>query len=538
VSQKDSTNAATPAAPGAESAEVHTSVARSGMTPERMKKLETLRSVGRDPFGPETYHRTHPTSAVRERYAELRGQAVRIAGRVVSLRGNFLDLLDESGRGQVYLDPESTRDYQTIKDNLDLGDFLGVEGTVFETQKKDQAVQAGEVTFLAKSLRDAGAMLGKEYVSKATGEQKRTNHLTDPELRQRLRYVDLFVNREARELLIQRVKITKAVREFLDGEGFLEVETPVLQTEAGGASARPFLTQHNAFDMELHLRISLELYLKRLIVGGLEKVYEIGRVFRNEGVDRDHNPEFTLLELYQAYTNLEGMMDITERMFRHVCRALTGGDTLTTKDGTVLDFGKPWERLPILAGIERYSGITRDAFASLETARAAIVEANRRLPDKSKIDPTKEATVGGIIEKLHEVFTQPNLIQPTFITDFPLETSPLARKKPGDEFLVRRYESYVLTFECGNAFSEINDPLDQRERFEAQTRLKVAGDDEAHPMDEDFLRALEFGMPPTGGYGLGIDRLAMIFTGAESIKDIIFFPLLRPEGQTHAAEPE
>ena len=506
------------------------------MTPERLRKLDALRAAGKDPFGPETYERTHHASAIRERYAELEGKTVRLGGRVISVRGNFLDLLDDSGRGQVYLSADDTPDYQTVKDNLDLGDFLGVEGTVFTTKMGDRAVHATGVTFLAKSLRDTGAMLGKEYKNKATGETKRTNYLSNPDLRQRMRYVDLFVNRDVRDLLVQRIKITRAVREFLDSEGFLEVETPVLQTEAGGASARPFNTHHNAFDMELHLRISLELYLKRLIVGGLEKVYEIGRVFRNEGVDRDHNPEFTLLELYQAYTNLEGMMDITERMFRHICQTLTGGDLLTTKDGTVIDFGKPWERLPMLAGIEKYGGIGREAFASLETAKAAIGDANRRLPDAQKIDPDKEGTVGGIIEKFHEVFTQPHLIQPTFITEFPLETSPLARKKPGDEFLVRRFESYVLTFECGNAFSEINDPIDQRERFEAQTQLKAAGDDEAHPMDEDFIRALEFGMPPTGGYGLGIDRLTLIFTGAESIKDIIFFPLLRPEGRDDKPE--
>lgn len=521
---------------GAEAVDVHASVARSGITPERMRKLETLRAAGKDPFGPETFDRSHFVTAAREQWETLEGKTVRICGRVVSMRGNFVDLLDEDGRGQFYLSPEETPDYQTIKDNLDLGDFLGVEGYVFETKKGDKAVHGTQVTFLAKALRDVGAMLGKEYVSKSTGQMVRTNHLTDPDLRQRMRYVDLFVNREARDLLVKRIAMTRAIREFLDSEGFLEVETPVLQMEAGGASARPFLTHHNTFDLELHLRISLELPLKRLIVGGLEKVYEIGRVFRNEGVDRDHNPEFTLMELYQAYTNLDGMMDITERMFRHICNRVTGGDTLTTADGMVLDFGKPWERLPILEGIARYGGIEREAFASLETAKAAILEANKRLPDALKIDPNKEATVGGIIEKFHEVFTQPKLIQPTFITDFPLETSPLARKKPGDEFLVRRFECYMLTYECGNAFSEINDPLDQRERFEAQARLKAAGDDEAHPMDEDFIRALEFGMPPTGGFGAGIDRLAMVFTGAETIKDIIFFPLQRPEGHEAKAD--
>jgi lysyl-tRNA synthetase, class II len=501
----------------------------SGIVPERLEKLKALRAAGKDPFAPETYERTHAIVAVREQFETLRGQSVKVAGRIVSMRGNFLDLLDESGRGQVYLakDDMPPGEYDLYKANLDLGDFIGIEGNVFETQKGDKAVHATNLTMLAKALRDVGGALGKEYRDKETGETKVKDRLSDPELRQRLRYVDLFVNRDARDLLIQRIKITRAIREFLDNDGFLEVETPVLQQEAGGASARPFLTHHNALDIPLHLRISLELPLKRLIVGGLEKVYEIGRVFRNEGVSTRHNPEFTLLELYQAYTNLDGMMDVTERMFRHICRTLTGGDTLTTADGTVLDFGKPWERLPILAGIEKYGGIAPEAFDSFESAKAAMA--------KVGINPDKEINVGGIIEKLHEQFTQPNLIQPTFITDFPLETSPLARKKPGNEKLVRRFESYILAYECGNAFSEINDPLDQRERFEYQTNMKAAGDAEAHPMDEDFLRALEYGMPPTGGFGAGIDRVAMIFTGAESIRDIIFFPLLRPEKHGESA---
>ncbi len=495
--------------------------APEGIAPHRLEKLKALREAGVDPFAPETYDRTHPASAVRDDFAKLENQTIRIAGRVGALRwmgkAAFLDILDLSGRAQVYIKKDALPDgvFDTLKTGLDIGDFLGVSGYVFHTKTGEPSVHAEDALLLAKALRDLP--LGKEY----EGGHGAANKLSDVETRYRQRYVDLVVNRDARDVLITRSKIVRAVREFLDGDGFLEVETPVLETSAGGASARPFVTHHNALDIDLNLRIALELHLKRLIVGGLEKVYEIGRVFRNEGVDTRHNPEFTMMELYQAYTNLEGMMDIVERMFRHVCQTVTGGNVLTTPDGTQLDFGAAWRRLPILEGIEEYAGTGRDAFANLETAKAAL--------GKAGIDPTKETLVGGIIEKLHEVYTQPKLIQPTFITEFPLETSPLARKKPGDPFLTRRFESYVLTQELGNAFSEINDPLDQRERFEAQAVLKAAGDPEAQPMDEDFLRALEYGMPPTGGFGVGIDRLSMIFTGAESIRDVLFFPLLKPE---------
>lgn len=495
--------------------------APEGIAPHRLEKLKTLREAGVDPFAPETYDRTHSASSVRDDFAQLENQTIRIAGRVGALRwmgkAAFLDILDLSGRAQVYIKKDALPEgvFDTLKTGLDIGDFLGVSGYVFHTKTGEPSVHAEDALLLAKALRDLP--LGKEY----EGGHGAANKLSDVETRYRQRYVDLVVNRDARDVLITRSKIVRAVREFLDGDGFLEVETPVLETSAGGASARPFVTHHNALDIDLNLRIALELHLKRLIVGGLEKVYEIGRVFRNEGVDTRHNPEFTMMELYQAYTNLEGMMDIVERMFRHVCRTVTNGDVLTTPDGTQINFGAAWRRLPILEGIEQYAGITRDAFADLETAKAAL--------GKVGIDPTKETLVGGIIEKLHEVYTQPKLIQPTFITEFPLETSPLARKKPGDPTLTRRFESYVLTQELGNAFSEINDPLDQRERFEAQAVLKAAGDPEAQPMDEDFLRALEYGMPPTGGFGVGIDRLTMIFTGAESIRDVLFFPLLKPE---------
>ena len=502
-----------------------------GIVPERLANLRELRAAGLDPFAPEQFSRTHSLADVYALCDALLEQTVRVAGRVVAVRwmgkAAFMTVQDDApvgmpGRAQFYFKRDDVGEavYGAVKKGLDIGDFVGVTGFVFRTKTGEPSVHVQEITLLAKALRDVGAALGKEYV-KDDGTEGEANKASDTELRYRQRYMDLFVNRDARETLVKRLKVTRAVREFLDSENFLEVETPVLQMEAGGAAARPFLTHHNALDLELHLRISLELPLKRLIVGGLDRVYEIGRVFRNEGISTRHNPEFTLLELYQAYTNLEGMMDIVERMFRHICHAVTGENTLAMPDGTVLNFGKPWARLSMLAGVEQYAGITPDHFRSLDTAKAALAGAG--------IDPAKETMVGGIIEKLHEQFTQPNLVQPTFITDFPAETSPLARKRPDNPELTRRFESYVFRQEIGNAFSEINDPLDQRERFEAQVKQKAAGNPEAMPLDEDFLRALEYGMPPTGGFGMGLDRVAMIFTGAASIRDVIFFPLLRPE---------
>jgi lysyl-tRNA synthetase, class II len=495
----------------------------------RLEKLQALRAAGHDPFAPESFTRTHYLGEVHDQCDELLQKTVKVAGRITSFRwmgkAAFLDMQDDTvkgrpGRCQVYIKKDDLPDglYEILKEGLDLGDFIGIEGYVFRTKTNEPSVHATSAQMLAKALRDPN--FGKEF-TKESGEEGESGQLEDVQHRYRQRYNDLFVNKDAREILVKRIAITRAVREFLDAEGFLEVETPVLVAEAGGAAARPFNTHHNALGTDLHLRISLELPLKRLIVGGLEKVYEIGRVFRNEGVSTRHNPEFTLLELYQAYTNLEGMMDITERMFRHVCWRLTGQEKITRPDGTVLDFENPWRRLPILEGIEQYGGIAPSELMDLESAKKAMARVG--------LNPDKENNVGGIIEKLHEQFTQPNLIQPTFITDFPLETSPLARKVPGNENFTRRFESYVACYECGNAFSEINDPIDQRERFEYQGTQKEAGDDEAHPMDEDFIRALEYGMPPTGGYGLGIDRMAMIFTGADSIRDIIFFPLLKPE---------
>lgn len=495
--------------------------AMEGIHPERLRKLQELRALGRDPFSFERWDRTHSLADIRAENEKLAGQTVRVAGRIHSLRFPFLGLMDESGDGQVFISKDEQAELQKFfQDYADLGDFAGVEGEVFQTQKGDWAVRVKTAELISKALRQPP--FPRIYYK--NGERKVVGGLTNKEIRYRQRYVDLFVNKDAREVLKKRMTVTRAIREFLDGEDYVEVETPTLVTEATGATARPFNTFHNAEKLDMHLRISLELPLKRLIVGGIEKVYEIGRVFRNEGVDSDHNPEFTLLELYEAYTNLEGMMDIVERMFRHVCNRVTGGDILTLVDGTQLDFGKPWRRLPMIQGIVENSGgrIQASELLELSSAKAAL--------ERVGGDPSKEFNVGGIIEKLNEILTEPTLIQPTFITEFPYETSPLARKKPGEPHLTRRFECYLAGRETGNAFSEINDPLDQKERFEFQAGQSAAGDEEAHPYDADYLRALEYGMPPTGGFGMGIDRVAMLFTGATSIRDVIFFPLMRPEG--------
>jgi lysyl-tRNA synthetase class 2 len=495
-----------------------------GIDPVRLEKLNALRAAGRDPFAIERFARTHTAQEILDGYEKLENQTVSVAGRVdcsprVMGKATFLHLSDASGRIQVYVKRDDIGEevYDDIRHRVDAGDILGVTGFVFKTRTGETSVHAQSVQILAKALRQMP--YGKEYETEE-GEEKHAGTLKDTEIRYRRRYVDLNVNKESRDTLINRIKVVRAMRNFLDGEGYLEVETPVLQHVAGGAAAKPFLTHHNALDLELHLRISLELYLKRLIVGGFEKVYEIGRVFRNEGVSTRHSPEFSMLELYEAYANLEDMMALVERMFRACCQAIHGREQFTFQ-GNEIDLSKPFARLPMLEGIQKYAGIEPSAFESLDKAHAAMRSVG--LPTED------EPTVGGIIEKLHERFTQPNLIQPTFITDFPLETSPLAKKKPENPWLVRRFEIYMGAAELGNAFSEINDPIDQRERFTAQVEMRAGGNEEAHPMDEDFLRALEYGMPPTGGYGGGVDRLAIVLTDAPGIRDVILFPQLRPE---------
>jgi lysyl-tRNA synthetase class 2 len=483
----------------------------------RLQKLNALREQGIDPFAAERYERTHSAAQIRERFEELEGQGARIAGRIVERRvmgkASFFHLEDVSGRIQVYfkLDQVGPERYALL-DQLDLGDFIGVSGEIFRTRTGEISVAAQEFEILAKGLRPLPFPKEKEGQT--------WYGLTDVEQRYRQRHVDLAVHPDVRQRFQARSRIISGLRRFLDGREFLEVETPVLQPIAGGAAAKPFFTRHNALDQTLHLRISLELYLKRLIVGGYEKVYEIGRVFRNEGISTRHNPEFTLLELYQAYANLEDMMELVEGLVVSLANDLYGKPEIPGPDGPI-DVSGPWRRLPMLQGIRQHADVPETAFATLESAK----KAGRDLG----LDMSAEGNVGGIIEKIHERFVQPTLTCPTFITDFPIETSPLAKKRGDNPRLVRRFEGYIACQEVANAFSEINDPIDQRERFEGQIAQGAAGDEEAHPMDEEFVRALEFGMPPTGGLGIGIDRLVMVLTDTASIRDVILFPQLKSE---------
>ncbi len=494
----------------------------------RLARLQQLQSEGRDPFAIERYERTHLAQEVVDASAdhwtlpeeEAKALSFRLAGRVTSQRSKgktaFYDIRDGSGRIQLYIRKDDLGE-QAFEDclALDLGDIIGVEGFAFKTRTGEPSIHVREIALLSKPLRAVP-------FGKIDAEGKVHSGLSNVEDRYRYRYLDLLVNPEAKAVLTKRCQIVSAMRRFLDGEGFLEVETPTLQEVAGGAAARPFMTHHNALKHDFKLRISLELPLKRLIVGGYDKVYEIGRVYRNEGIDTQHNPEFTLMELYQAYANLEDVMELVESMYASIAQTVLGTTVLEIQGETVDFAQRPWKRLPMLEGIHQNAGIAPEEMTNLETAKAAC----ERIGVPFALE--KENTLGGLIEKLHEVYTQPKLIQPTFITDFPIETSPLAKKRPDNPALTRRFEVYIGGAELGNAFSEINDPIDQRERFEGQLAQRAAGDDEAHPMDEDFIRALEYGMPPTGGLGIGIDRMVMVLTGAESIRDVILFPLLRP----------
>lgn len=513
----------------------------------RLEKLERLRALGMDPYAVEKYVPTHTQSSFLKDFDSLvpdlesavdSRPTVRLAGRVVGYRlmgkAGFAHISDGDDKVQAYFRKDDIGETVWEAFNLlDLGDHVGVEGQPFVTKTGERSVYVRSFTPMSKSLQILP--LGKEK----DGQQ--WYGLADVEQRYRHRHLDLICNHEARQALINRCKIVSAVRRFLDGRGYLEVETPLLQLEAGGAAARPFLTHYNAYEIDVKLRISLELYLKRLICGDLPKVYEIGRVFRNEGVSNRHNPEFTLLEYYEAYSNLEDIMESVEEMFKYVALEVFGSTVVRVagKEGDVdddgepgveLDFGKPWARVDMMAEIERHTGLQLADFVDLATAKSAVKERQVSNPITGKrIDLDGERSLGGLIEKLLEVFVEPTLQQPTFVVGYPLETSPLAKHDPARPGFTRRFEGYVRGREVCNAFSEINDPMDQRSRFEQQLGERAKGDDEAHPMDEEFIYALESGMPPTGGCGIGLDRMAMLLTGADAIREVLLFPMMKPE---------
>ncbi len=474
----------------------------------RREKLAKLQEMGAEPFGGR-YERTHHTGEIQENFTALEGAMVKIAGRIMAIRGHgkavFAELADLSGKIQIYLRMDVLGEEKFALVNLlDIGDILGVTGEVFRTHRGEISVRAQDVQFLSKSLHPL---------------PEKWHGLKDVETRYRQRYVDLIVNPEVRDTFIIRSKVVRAIRNYLDNLGFLEVETPVLHSIPGGAAARPFITHHNALDIDLYLRIALELYLKRLIVGGLERVYEIGRVFRNEGISIKHNPEFTLLELYQAYGDYEDMMHITENMIASVCQEVLGG-TKVSYEGTEIDFKPPWQRMTMIGAIKRFSGVDFDEIQTDEDAR--------KVAKDNHIPVDEHASRGQVINAFFEEKVEENLIQPTFILDYPIEISPLAKRMKEDMRLTYRFEAFVFGRELANAFSELNDPIDQKGRFEYQMEQREAGDEEAHLMDEDFVTSLEYGMPPTGGLGIGIDRLVMFLTDSSSIRDVILFPTMKP----------
>ena len=474
----------------------------------RREKLANLQEAGKDPFQITKYDVTHHSTDIKENYEQLEGKTVRIAGRVMSKRimgkASFCNIQDLPGNIQCYVARDSIGEepYADFK-KYDVGDIVGIEGEVFTTRTGEISIHASNVTLLTKSLQ----ILPEKY-----------HGLTNTDIRYRQRYTDLIMNAEVKDTFIKRSRIIKEIRNFLDGRGFMEVETPMLVPNAGGAAARPFETHYNALDEDVKLRISLELYLKRLIVGGLERVYEIGRVFRNEGVDTRHNPEFTLMELYQAYTDYEGMMELTESMFRYLAQTVCGSTTITY-NGMEIDFGKPFERITMNDCIKKYAGVDFDTVESDEAAKA--------LADQHHIEYETRHTKGDIINLFFEEYCEKNLVQPTFVMDHPLAISPLTKKKPDDPEKVERFELFINTWEMCNAYSELNDPIDQRERFAAQDAAFAAGDEEANHTDEDFLNALEIGMPPTGGIGYGIDRLVMLLTDSPAIRDVLLFPTMK-----------
>lgn len=474
----------------------------------RREKLEALREAGKDPFVITKCDVSHHSMEIKENFDELKDSNVSIAGRMMFKRvmgkASFCNIRDLQGNIQIYVarDDIGEDDYKDFK-KYDIGDLLYIEGFVFETKTGEKSIHASKVKLLSKSLQ----ILPEKF-----------HGLTDTDLRYRQRYVDLIMNEDVKDTFIKRSKIIKCIRDFLDNQGFMEVETPMLVSNAGGAAARPFETHFNALDEDLKLRISLELYLKRLIVGGMEKVYEIGRVFRNEGVDTRHNPEFTLMELYQAYTDYNGMMDLTENMFRHIAKTILGTTTITYQ-GTEMDLGKPFERITMVDAVKKYAGVDFNEIADTQEAKKIAKEKGVEFEDRHK--------KGDILNLFFEEFVEEHLIQPTFVMDHPIEISPLTKKKPEDPNYVERFEMFMNGWEMCNAYSELNDPIDQRERFAQQDANAAAGDDEAEHTDEDFMYALELGMPPTGGIGYGIDRLCMLMTDSPAIRDVLLFPTMK-----------
>ena len=481
----------------------------------RRDKLSALQEAGKDPFLVTKYDATHHSSDISDNYDELEGKEVSVAGRMMAKRimgkAAFTHILDLKGRIQAYVSKDSLGEegYAAFK-KLDIGDIVGVVGKVFKTKTGEISIHADKVELLSKSLKPL---------------PEKFHGLTDTDTRYRQRYVDLIVNEGVRDTFIKRSKIITEIRKFLDNEGFIEVETPMLVSNAGGAAARPFNTHYNALNEDVKLRISLELYLKRLIVGGLEKVYEIGRVFRNEGIDTRHNPEFTLMELYQAFTDYHGMMDLTERLFRHLAMEVCKTTTIPYAE-SMIDLGQPFKRITMIDAVKEYANVDFNRINTDEEAKAVAKEHHVEFEDRHKR--------GDIISLFFEEFAEKHLIQPTFVMDHPIEVSPLTKKKPEDERLVERFELFIYGREMANAYSELNDPIDQRERFRAQEEAFAAGDEEANHTDEDFLNSLEIGMPPTGGIGYGIDRLVMLLTNSSSIRDVLLFPTMKTLDKSNA----
>ena len=478
----------------------------------RREKLSKLQEMGKDPFVQSRYDRTNYSMDIKDNFEEMEGKVVKIAGRIMSKRlqgkAGFIDIQDQEGRIQCYVrkDRIGEEDYDLFK-TYDIGDIIGLEGEVFKTKKEEISVKATAVVLLSKSLQ----VLPEKY-----------HGLKDVDLRYRQRYVDLIVNPEVKKAFLTRTKALKALRSYLDTRGFLEVETPILNTIAGGANARPFITHHNTLDIPMYLRIANELYLKRLIVGGFDKVYEMGRMFRNEGMDVNHNPEYTAIELYQAYADFNDMMELTENVIAHMAEVATGS-TVVNFQGTEIDFKPPWKRMTMIECVKEYTGVDFDTIDTDEEALAIAAEKG--------IEITPGMRRGEVINAFFEEFGEDKLIQPTFITHHPVEVSPLAKRNAEDPRKTDRFEAFANKWELANAFSELNDPIDQKGRFMDQLRKKELGDDEACDMDEDFINALEVGLPPTGGLGIGIDRVMMLLTNSASIRDVILFPTMKPIDQ-------